>query len=94
MEKRAQKPKNVDPFAQARAAFEQMIAWADGARCPDDHAELEWQIEARGREIHRLLFQAKLDRMFAKEAERMRRRRGRVRVRVRRLETIFGRVTV
>ena len=96
MKKRAQKSILVDAFATARAAFEQLVGWTASNRCPDDHAELEQQIEVRGREVHRLLFQGRLDRMFADEAERMRRRRprGRLRVRERRLETIFGRVRV
>jgi hypothetical protein len=96
MKKRAQKRSDVDPFAPTRAAFEQMLAWANGDRCPDDHAELERQIEARGREVHRLLLQGRLDRMFADEAERMRRRRppGSLRERARWLESIFGRVRV
>lgn len=96
MKKRAQKVTDVDPFAPVRAAFERMVAWADGTRCPDDHAELERELEIRGREVHRLMFQARLDRMFAEEAERMQRRppAGRLRVRGRFLETIFGRVRV
>lgn len=96
MKNKAQKASGVDPFAPARTAFEEMVAWASGDRCPDDHAELERRIEERGREVHRLLFQGRLDTMFAEEAERHRRRPppGRLRVRKRWLETIFGRVQV
>ncbi len=96
MENKAQNLLDVDPFARARAACEQMIAWASSDGCPDDHAEVERQIEVRGREFQRLVLQGRLDRMFAEEAEQMRRRPtpGRLRVRERWLETIFGRVKV
>jgi hypothetical protein len=96
MESKAEKASDVDPFAPARTAFEEMIGWASSERCPDDHAELEQQLEMRGREVHRLIFQGRLNCMFAEEAERMQRRRpgGRLRVRERWLETIFGRVRV
>ena len=96
MQNRAHKAAAVDAFASARLGFEQVVAWADGQRCPEDHAEFERQLDVRGREVHRLLFQGRLDRMFADEAERIRVRRptGVVRVRNRELETIFGRVKV
>jgi hypothetical protein len=96
MENRAQNTAAVDAFAPARLAFEETMAWVASARCPEDHAELEKQLDVRGREVHRLLFQGRLDRMFADEAERIRLRppTGAVRVRDRELETIFGRVKV
>ena len=96
MESKAEKASDVDPFAPARMAFEEMIAWAGGEGCPEDHAELELEIEKRGREVHRLLFQGRLNGMLVEEAERIRRRppRGCLRVRERWLETIFGRVKV
>jgi hypothetical protein len=96
MKKKAQNTQPVDPFASARAAFEEMLAWAQSRQCPDHHADMEEQIEVRGREVHRLLLQGRLDKMYAEESERLRRHRprGRIRVRSRALESRFGRVQV
>lgn len=84
----------VDPFEPARQRFEALLAFVASAQCPEHHCELEAEIEERGREVHRLVLQGRLDELFAAEAERHRVRppRGRVRVRERQLESIFGRV--
>lgn len=94
MTKKAQDPSTVDPFTAARAEFEQMVTWISGGESPEHHAEIEAAIEVRGREVHRLVLQGRLDQLFAAEADRLRRRppRGQVRVRARKLESKFGRV--
>lgn len=96
MAKKAQEAGLVDHYAAARAAFEGMLSWISSGSCPEHHAEIEAAIDERGREVHRLVLQGRLDQMFAAEADRHRRRppRGRVRVRVRKLESQFGRVVV
>lgn len=96
MKSRAQKGPAVDPFAAARERFEELLGWADSEQCPDDHALLEEQIAKRGREVHRLVLQGRVDKMFAEEAEALRRTRpgGKIRVRQRGLESEFGRVVV
>jgi len=96
MTSKAQEAASVDPFGPARKVFEELLLWVGGARCPAHHAELEAAIDERGKEVHRLVLQGRLDQMFAAEAERYRRRPplGRVRVRTRKLETTFGRVVV
>ena len=94
MKKKTQERPAVDVFVPVRAAFEELLAWANSERCPGHHADLEEEIELRGREIQRLLLQARFDKLFAEEADRMRRRppSGRVRARKRVLESRFGRV--
>ncbi len=96
MKTKAQAPPTVDPFSAARAEFEQMLTWIGGKNSPEHHAEIEDVIDARGKEVHRLVLQGRLDQMFAAEADRLRRRppRGKVRVRERKLESRFGRVVV
>jgi hypothetical protein len=96
MKKKAQNSQSVDPFTPARIAFEEVISWAGSRRCPDHHAELEEQLEVRGREVLRLVMQGRCDKLFAEEAERLRRRRacGRIRARRRLLESRFGRVGI
>jgi hypothetical protein len=96
MTKRAQEPSAVDPFAAARSAFEELVSFIGSKECPEHHAEMETAIDLRGREVHRLVLQGKLDQLFAAEANRHRRRppRGQVRVRERQLESRFGRVVV
>ena len=85
MTKKAQAPSTVDPFASARAEFEEMLAWISSKDCPEHHAEIEAGIDLRGREVHRLVLQGRLDQLFNAEADRLRRRppRGKVRVRER-----------
>ena len=92
----AQEASGVDPFAPARQAFEELMAWVGGTKCPEHHAKIEAAIELRGREVHRLVLQGRLDQMFAQESEGLRVRppRGQVRVRQRKLESTFGRVVV
>jgi hypothetical protein len=96
MTKKAQERSTVDPFAAARAQFEELVKFISGKKCPEHHAEIEAAIDERGREVHRLVLQGRLDQLHAAEAERLRRRppRGRVRVRKRQLESRFGRVVV
>lgn len=50
------------PFALARQSFEEMIGWLEGAESSRlTHAELEDQVERRGREVQRLMLQDHLD---------------------------------
>lgn len=94
MSSTAQPETVVDSFEPAWQAFAALVAFVESDRCPDHHAELEAEIERRGREVHRLVLQGRLDKLFAQEAERHRVRppRGQVRVRERQIESIFGRV--
>lgn len=94
--KRAQQPSTVDPFAAARAQFEEMLRHVGGAKAPEHHAEIEDAIAKAGKEVHRLVLQGRLAQMFAAEAGRFRKRRpsGQIRERDRKLESRFGRVVV
>jgi hypothetical protein len=96
MTSKAQEASGVDPFTFARQAFEELLTWIGGERCPEHHAAIEAGIEERGREVHRLVLQGRFDQLFAEEAERLRVRPpvGQVRARGRHLESIFGRVVV
>lgn len=50
------------PFALARQSFEEMIGWLEGTESSRlTHAELEDQVERRGREVQRLMLQDHLD---------------------------------
>ena len=53
----------VEPqaFTASRASFEQMVGWLDADAAELTHAELEEQLDARGRQLLRLLFQDHLD---------------------------------
>jgi len=52
----------TDTFAPARNSFEEMICWLEGTESASlTHAELEDQVERRGREVQRLMFQDHLD---------------------------------
>ena len=52
----------TDTFAPARQSFEEMVGWLEGTESARlTHAELEDQVERRGREIQRLMLQDHLD---------------------------------
>jgi len=52
----------TDTFAKARASFEGMLCWLEGTESAAlTHAELEDQVERRGREVQRLMLQDHLD---------------------------------
>lgn len=49
-------------FDQARASFEQLLAWLQGTGAASlSHGELEEQLERRGRDLLRQLLQGQLD---------------------------------
>jgi len=51
-----------DPFVPARKSFEEMLCWLEGTESAClTHAELEDQVERRGREVQRLMLQDHLD---------------------------------
>ena len=52
----------ADPFANSRACVEDLIGWLEGTEATGlTHAELEAQLDRRGRELLRRMFQAQLD---------------------------------
>ncbi len=52
----------TDTFAKARSSFEEMLCWLEGTESAAlTHAELEDQVERRGREVQRLMLQDHLD---------------------------------
>jgi hypothetical protein len=83
-----------DPFQLARDRFEAVVEWLGGSDAPVDHSRLEEGLDGRGREVLRLLYQARLDELSRAE------RSGAVgtaapkdtsvRVRSRQVETLFG----
>jgi hypothetical protein len=89
-------------FARAREAFAEIEGWLDGAQAAGlEHGALEEQLEARGREVLRLLLQDHLDLRAAREQRhksvtgpdgvtRTRAEAGHARP----LATVFGPVTV
>jgi hypothetical protein len=91
-----------EAFARARDVFEDAELWLDGPQASGlEHGELESQIEARGRELMRLMMQGHLDLRAAREPrlervtgpdqiERTRAEKGHSRP----LATIFGPVAV
>ena len=90
-----------EAFAGAREQFAQTEDWLAGQAAGLQHAELEEQLDARGRELLRLLFQGHLDLLAAREERRddvagedgvvrTRAERGRTRP----LVTRFGQVSV
>jgi hypothetical protein len=89
-------------FARSREAFTQAEQWLAGAEAAGlDHAALERQLEARGREIQRRLLQAHLDLRAACEQRREQvtgpdgiTRRRAERGHARPLSSVFGPVTV
>ena len=90
-----------EAFAGAREQFAETEEWLAGEAAGLQHADLEEQLEARGRELMRRLFQGHLDLLAAREVRRddvagvdgvvrTRAERGRTRP----LVTRFGQVTV
>lgn len=62
----------ADAFAAARSSFEEMLCWLEGTESAAlTHAELEDQVERRGREVQRLMLQDHLD-LRALREERVR----------------------
>ena len=62
----------ADAFAAARNSFEEVLCWLEGTESAAlTHAELEDQVERRGREVQRLMFQDHLD-LRALREERVR----------------------
>lgn len=52
----------TDTFAPARNGFEEMLTWLEGTESASlTHADLEDQVERRGREVQRLMLQDHLD---------------------------------
>jgi hypothetical protein len=52
----------TDAFAPARNSFEEIVCWLEGTESASlTHAELEDQVERRGREVQRLMLQDHLD---------------------------------
>ena len=91
----------VDPFAGSRACFEQLVGWLDGSEAGClTYAELEDQLEVRGRELLRQMLQGQLElralreqRAEVSDAEGV--RHGAVETgHVRPLATVFGAVDV
>jgi hypothetical protein len=89
-------------FARSGEAFAEIEGWLEGPQAAAlDHAGLEQELEARGRELLRLLFQDHLDVRAAREQRRARvaGADGIMRTRAekghcRALATVFGVVTV
>jgi hypothetical protein len=88
-------------FAEAREQYAEVEEWLSGEASGLQHADLEEQLEVRGRELLRRLFQGHLDLVAAREerrdgvtgeegAARTRAEKGRARP----LVTVFGQVTV
>lgn len=52
----------VDPFTGSRACFEDLVGWLEGTEAATlTHAQLEEQLDLRGRELLRRMFQGQLD---------------------------------
>jgi hypothetical protein len=51
-----------DPFDQPRACFTELVGWLEGSEAAGlNHAELEAELDLRGRELLRQMFQGQLD---------------------------------
>jgi hypothetical protein len=92
---------SVDPFEDSRVCFQELIGWLEGAEASGlTHAELEEQLDGRGRELLRQLYQGQLElralretRAQVSDAEGI--RHGAVETgHVRPLSTLFGAVDV
>jgi hypothetical protein len=90
-----------DPFDESRASFAELVGWLEGVEAAGlSHAELEDELDQRGRELLRQLFQGQLDlravreqRAEVNDADGV--RHGAVEAgHTRPLGTIFGTVTV
>jgi len=83
-----------DPFQLARDQFEAVVEWLGGSDAPVDHSLLEEGLDGRGREVLRLLYQARLDRLSRAERSEAARTAApkdtSVRARSRQVETLFG----
>ena len=96
------RPANSDAFATSRALFGSALDWLHGAEAAAlDHAQLETQLQGKGRELLRQLFQDSMDLRAAREhphvevigADAV----GRTRIEsghTRALTTVFGQVSV
>lgn len=60
----------VDPFTGSRACFEDLVGWLEGADAAATltHAQLEGQLDLRGRELLRRMFLGQLDRRALRES--------------------------
>ncbi len=86
----------IDPYLQAREMFGDFIAWLRSPRCPESHSDLEREVDKRGMDLMRALYQGRLDQlsveetaglvMHQREADEVFRSRGRD------IEVKFGRV--
>jgi hypothetical protein len=83
-----------DPFQLARDHFEAVVEWLGGSDAPVDHSLLEEGLDGRGREVLRLLYQARLDELSRAERSEAARTAApkdtSVRARGRQIETLFG----
>jgi len=62
---------DTDAFAASRALFGSTLHWLDGAQAAGlDHAQLETQLQGKGRELLRQLFQDSMDLRAARERPR------------------------
>ena len=62
---------DTDAFAASRALFGSTLDWLDGAEAAGlDHAQLETQLQGKGRELLRQLFQDSMDLRAARERPR------------------------
>jgi hypothetical protein len=51
-----------DPFGRSRACFAELVGWLEGAEAAGlSHAELEDELDRRGRELLRQMLQGQLD---------------------------------
>jgi hypothetical protein len=85
-----------DPFQLARDHFEAIVGWLRDGEAPIDHSLLEDGLDGRGREVLRLLYQARLDQLSKAESREAARKPAptdtSVRARSRQVETLFGSV--
>src|SRR5271170_5169473 len=83
-----------DPFQLARDHFEAIVGWLRDGEAPVDHSLLEDGLDGRGREVLRLLYQARLDQLSTAERSEAARtpapKDTAVRARSRQVETLFG----
>jgi hypothetical protein len=83
-----------DPFQLARNHFEAVVEWLGGSDAPVDHSLLEEGLDERGREVLRLLYQARLDELSRAARSAAARTAAptdtSVRERSRQVETLFG----
>ena len=52
---------DTDPFRKSDACFDEVLGWMEGSEaCALSHGELEEQLDRRGRELLRAMFQGHL----------------------------------